>query len=228
MSEDLYIHPAEARRQFRALAAREIGPGDLAYGALLIALEEYPQLDQAHYLGELDSLASRVSARIADGEPDIFKLGHLHAVMFDVDHYSGNVLDYYDVKNVFLNEVIDRKMGIPITLSIIFLHTAWKIGLNAVGVGLPGHYIVKVAFELNEIYVDPFRGGATLGIEEIRELVAQTTGGRTQLESEHLRGWSERETLMRVLANLQNIHARQGDQRRAASARERIDILMHQ
>lgn len=219
------VHPAEARRQFREFAAGEITNENLARGALLIALEDQPHIDVEQCLRELDDLARRVMKRCAPGEPPVFRLGHLHAEMFDVDGYRGDETNYYDPRNAYLNEVIDRKVGLPLTLSIIFLHVASRIGLSAAGVGLPGHYLVKVQFELNEIYVDPFHRGTTLTIGEIGSLLSRITGGRGRLSSENLRGWDCRETLLRLLANLQNMWLRAGDQRRAASARERLELL---
>lgn len=221
----MLIHPAEARRQLREYAEGEITNENLARGALLIALEDYPRLDVDGYLDELDSLAMRIERRCSKGEPGVFKLGHLHAEMFDVDGYRGNTQSYYDPRNAYLNEVIDRKLGIPITLAVVFLHVAAKLGLSAHGVGLPGHYVVKVQFELNEVYVDPFGGGETLTIPEIAVLLKQTTGGAQQLMSEHLRAWSGRETLQRVCANLMNMWNRAGDSRRVATAKERMELL---
>jgi len=225
MSEAISIHPAEARRRFRELAAGGITNDNLALGALLIALEEYPRLDVDHYLRQLDGLAERVLRRSAAREPAVFRLGHLHAEMFDRDGYTGDETSYYDPRNAFLNEVIDRKTGIPITLSIVFLHVASKVGLNAYGVGLPGHYIVKVQFELNEVYVDPFRGGTTLTMPEIAGLLHESSGGQVKLSSEHLRSWTGRQTLIRVLANLQNMWGRRGESRKAGTAQERMEIL---
>jgi regulator of sirC expression with transglutaminase-like and TPR domain len=221
----MLIHPAEARRQFTEFAEGEITNENLAHGALLIALEDYPRLDVRGYLDELDALAARVERRCTRGEPPVFRLGHLHAEMFDTEGYRGDTHSYYDPRNAYLNEVIDRKMGIPITVSIVFLHVAAKIGLAAAGVGLPGHYIVKVQFELNEVYVDPFHSGTTLTIAEIGGLLQQLSGGNTQLSSEHLRAWSGRETLHRVLANLVSMWSRAGDTRRTNSARERMELL---
>jgi regulator of sirC expression with transglutaminase-like and TPR domain len=219
------IHPAEARRQFREFAETEITAADLARGALLIALEDYPQLDIAEPLAMLDDLAERVRERCSPGDPPVFRLGHLHREMFDVDGYRGDAVNYYDTKNAYLNEVIHRRVGLPLTLSIIFLHVANAVGLNAAGVGLPGHYMVKVRFELNELYVDPFHGGATLTVGEIAAMLAEMSGGRIRLASEHLRSWEPRDTLVRLLANLQNMWTRAGDTRKATSAAERITLL---
>lgn len=221
-------HPAEARRLFRELAAGEIGIEELARGALLIALEDNPQLDVEHYLGYLASLADRVRRRGTPGEPPVFRLGHLHAELFDAEGYRGDEESYYDPRNAYLHDVIDRRMGIPITLSIIFLDVATRIGLRAHGLGLPGHYIVKVQFELNEVYVDPFHGGATLNMAEIVELVSGVSGGKVRLTSEHLRSWTPRQTLVRVLGNLHGMWTRAGDARKAATARERMDILQRE
>jgi regulator of sirC expression with transglutaminase-like and TPR domain len=219
------IHPAEARRQFREFAAGEITNENLAYGALLVALEDNPRIDILHYVAELDALASRALQRCTRDEPPVFRLGHLHAEMFDAAGYNGDLTNYYDPRNAYLHEVIDRRAGLPITLSIVFLHVAAKLGLSASGVGLPGHYIVKVQFELNEVYVDPFNGGATLTMPEIGELLQQVSGGSIPLASEHLRAWSGRETLTRVLGNLQGMWTRAGDPRKAAAARERMELL---
>ncbi len=221
----MLIHPTEARRQFREYCENEITNANLARGALLIALEEYPRLDVTGYLDELDGLAARVEERCTPGEPLVFRLGHLHAEMFDVDGYRGDTTSYYEPRNAYLNEVIDRRLGIPITLSIVFLHVAARLGFTAHGVGLPGHYIVKVQFELNEVYVDPFHDGTTLTMNEIGELLKQVTGGQATLGREHLRAWTGRETLARVLANLQNMWTRSGDSRRAAGAAERMEML---
>jgi regulator of sirC expression with transglutaminase-like and TPR domain len=221
LRKPVFVHPAEARRQFSEFAAGDIDNSNLARGALLIALEDYPALDVEHYIGELDRLAERVWQRCVSAEPDVFRLGHLHAEMFDVDQYQGDPENYYDPSNAYLNEVIDRKRGLPITLSIVFLHVATRIGLTAFGVGLPGHYIVKVQFDLNAVYIDPFHGGTTLAAPEIGDLL----GGNVRLSSENLRAWGARPTLVRVLANLQSMWSRLGEQRKAAAAQERMELL---
>jgi regulator of sirC expression with transglutaminase-like and TPR domain len=226
MGEAIYVHPTEARRQFEEFAARELGPDDLARGALLIALEEYPRVDIDRVLGDLDEIAEAARDRCEAGEPDIFKLGHLHAELFDERGFIGDIANYYDPRNSYLNEVLERKVGLPIALTIIFVHVARRLGLDAVGVGLPGHFIAKVRFELSEVYVDSFHGGRTLTIPDIAEMVSEMSRGNLRLRSEHLRAWDTRETLTRVLANLQNVYTQKGDGRRATAAKERMDMLM--
>ena len=221
----MLVHPSEARRRFRELAEGDITNAELARAALVVALEDYPRLDVDHYLGLLDDLAARVEKRCVPGEPPIFRLGHLHAEMFDVDGYTGDASRYYDPRNAYLNEVIDRRIGLPITLSIVFIHVATKLGLNVAGVGLPGHYLVKVRFEINEVFVDPFHGGETLTLKDIASLLRQMSGGAIELTSDHLRAWSGRETIARVLGNLVNMWTQAGDSRKANAARERVALL---
>ncbi|MFA6955066.1 MAG: transglutaminase-like domain-containing protein [Thermoanaerobaculia bacterium] len=219
------VHPTEARRRFEEFAARELGPADVAEGALLIALEEYPQLDVDSELSRIDALAERVLERSERDEPSIFRLGHVHAVLFDQEGFIGNVGDYYDERNSYLNEVLERKVGLPITLSILFLRVARLAGLDAHGVGLPGHYLAKICFDLSEVYVDPFHGGRTMSISEIAAFLGEISEGQVALRAEHLRAWDARQTLVRVLANLQAIYERKGDARKRNGAMERIEIL---
>ena len=225
MSDPIFTHPAAARQRFREFAEGEITNANLALGALLIALEDHPKLDVDHYLDELDALAGRVAGRCLPHDPPIFRLGHLHAEMFDAAGYAGCGDDYYNVRNGYLHQVIDRKAGIPINLSIIFLHVASRLGLRAAGVGLPGHFIVKVQFDLSEVYIDPFNAGATLSIQDIAGLLQGTSGRKARLSAEHLRAWGGRQVLIRVLANLVSMWARIGESRKAAAARERMVLL---
>ena len=227
MMETVFVHPMEARRRFEESTERTLAPEDVAEGALLIALEEYPQLDVEDCLASIDGFAERVLAKSSPDEPAIFRLGHVHSVLFDEEGFNGNVGDYYDERNSFLNDVLERRLGIPITLSVIFLRVARLAGLDAHGVGLPGHYLAKVRFELSEVYVDPFYGGRTLTIPEIASFLQEITDGRTALRSDHLRAWSARETLIRILTNLENIYQRRGDRRRRDAAIERIEILRY-
>lgn len=225
MPEPVTLYTADARRRFIEYSTEEISNENLARGALLIAAEDYPDLDVDAYVRKLDAIAARVVARSTPGQPAFFRLEHLHDELFTVEGFKGDADTYYDPRNACLNEVIDHKTGLPITLSIIFLHVATRAGLTAHGVGLPGHFIVKVQFEMSELYVDPFRGGETLGMPEIAKVVSDVTAGSSRLTSDHLRAWSGRTILMRVLSNLENMWARAGESRRATSAAERLEIL---
>jgi regulator of sirC expression with transglutaminase-like and TPR domain len=224
-SDPLYVHPTEARRRFEEYCEGGIRESNLARGALIVALEEYPRLDVDEYLERLEGLAENVRRRMGPGEPEIFRLGHLHHEIFDEAKFNGNAQNYYDVRNSFLNEVIDRKVGLPITLATVFIDVACRVGLDASGLGLPGHYIVRVQFPLSEVFIDPFHGGRTLTLTEIDTMLGEMSGGQVRLRPHFLRRWSARETLIRLLANLQNAFDRAGDAKKASSAAERIAIL---
>ncbi len=225
MSEASPIQSVDARRRFLEFAAGEITNENLGLGALLIAAEDYPHLDVEKYLAELDEIGVKVMRRSRAGEPSILRLDHLHEELFGPEGFTGDSETYYDPRNGYINEAIDRRRGLPIILSIIYLHVASRCGLNAFGVGLPGHYVVKLQFELSEVYVDPFRGGETMTRSEIARVVSEMSGGTVRLSSDHLRAWNGRDTLMRVLANLQGMWQRAGDSRRAAAAAERLELL---
>jgi regulator of sirC expression with transglutaminase-like and TPR domain len=210
---------------FREFVSSPIAPEDLARGALLIALEEYPQISVDAYVQKLEVFADRVRQRASPGEPGVFTLGHVQAVLFDEEGFTGDRENYFNPRNAYLNEVLDRRIGLPIILSILFTDVAIRVGLDAVGVGLPGHFIVKVKFDMNEVYVDPFNDGTTLNMKEIDTLLAHNSGGQVRLRPQMLRGWTARDTLERVLANLVNVYSRIGEPRRAASARERMQQI---
>lgn len=216
----LLVHPTASRERFRLLAGDEFDEARLAEGALLIAQEEYPGLDVAAYIDRLDELASRVSRRGIAG--DSARLDEICTILFDEQGLQGNEDDYYDPRNSYLNEVLDRGVGIPITLSIILVHVARSAGLEAHPVGLPGHFVVRCEVEGAHIWVDPYYGGIRRNAGDLADLAKER--GRT-LEKRHLRPWTARETLMRVLANLHNIYTKTGDVRRAQAARDRIDLL---
>ncbi len=224
-NEMIFVHPTEARRRFEEFAMGELTDDHLLEGSLLIALEEYPKLDLESYERRIADLVERVERKCASGEPGIFRLGHVHSVLFDEEGFIGNVGDYYDERNSFINEVMERRVGIPISLSILFLTVARRVGLDARGVGLPGHFLAKVQFDLSEVYVDSFYGGQTMTVPEIAEFLNEFSGGEITLRSDHLRAWEPKHTLQRVLVNLHQIYERRGDQRRARAAAERIEIL---
>jgi regulator of sirC expression with transglutaminase-like and TPR domain len=133
---------------FAHLTARPDGEIDLAAAALLIAEEEYPGLDVSGYLARLDGLADRARARGGDLEA-------VRAVLFDELGLRGNTARYYDARNSFLSDVLDRRMGIPLSLSVVFLEVAWRLGLPAQGLGYPGHFLVGAGPRV----IDCFNGG---------------------------------------------------------------------
>ncbi|MGQ0814351.1 MAG: transglutaminase family protein, partial [Gemmatimonadota bacterium] len=140
----------------QVLAAKDI---DLAHAALVIAQEEYPQLSPEAYLHRLDLYAEMVKDRLANETAAPVLLGEISKLLFEEEHFRGNAEAYYDPRNSFLNDVLDRKLGIPLTLSMVYLEVGWRLGLPVEGVNFPGHFLVRYEGEAVRLLVDPFQGG---------------------------------------------------------------------
>jgi len=202
---------------------------DLAAAALLIAEEEYPGLDVASYVQKLDRLASNVRKRMPSRTPahePAAAIRALNGQIFEEEAFHGNRQDYYDPRNSFLNEVIDRRTGIPITLSILYMEVARRIGFNVDGVGFPGHFLVKhVGTRAQTIVIDPFFGGRTLDADDLRQMLSSIHGRSVPLEVSHLNSVGKKQILSRVLHNLRSVYSDRGDSTRAMSAVDRLLIL---
>jgi regulator of sirC expression with transglutaminase-like and TPR domain len=180
---------------------------DLGRAALAIARTEYPQLDSDLYLALLQALAQRVRARLTRNPTAPETIHVLNAVIFGEEHFRGNVEDYYDPRNSFLNEVLDRKVGIPITLALVYEEVARRIGLPLFGVGMPGHFLLKhYDVDGRQVILDPFHGGALLTPQECQKRLDQIYSGQMQLQSEFLSCVSRRRWLTRLLNNLKTIY----------------------
>jgi regulator of sirC expression with transglutaminase-like and TPR domain len=214
---------AASRRELSRLAARE--PIDLARAALAIAREEYPELDEAGYLRALDEFAFRVMRGLPAGASPERRVGRLNAVLFHELGFAGNGGDYYDPCNSFLNEVIDRRVGIPITLSLLYMEVGRRCGLRVAGVSFPGHFLCKVSLEEGELIVDAFHRGQLLGLEELRRRFAAAAGDAARFDARLLRAARPKEILARMLQNLRSIYLDRGDLPRALSAVDRQLLL---
>jgi regulator of sirC expression with transglutaminase-like and TPR domain len=215
---------SESRSILSALIAGE--PVDVARAALAIAREEYPGLDERAYLRRLDELAAAVQRGVPSGASPERRVGRLNGFLFHELGYAGNESDYYDPKNSFLNEVIDRRVGIPITLAILYVEVARRCGLRADGVGFPGHFLCKISLEEGELFVDAFHGGQLLGLDELKRRLLQAEGGQARLDSRVLRAAPPREILVRLLQNLRQIYTRAGDWPRVLSAVDRMLLIV--
>lgn len=223
------------RHRFALLATKPDEQIDLGEAALLIASEEYPGLELHTYLGRLDQLAERVRGRPAavdSGDRLAEAVGAVNAVLFGEVGLRGNQDDYYDPRNSYLNDVLERGLGIPITLSIVFIEVARRVGLDAVGIGLPGHFIVRCASGRgaeeasgDALYIDAFGGGALLKEEDCARLVAEVTGQQLPWNRAWLEPWPKKAILARVLANLKRAYTQRRDLQRALSAVDRILLL---
>jgi regulator of sirC expression with transglutaminase-like and TPR domain len=207
----------DSLRQMLALPEEEV---DLARASLLIAQGEYPELDIEVYLKRLRRWSDELRDRLSEGSSAASRVFALNEFLFNELGFRGNVDDYYDPRNSFLNEVIDRRMGIPITLSIIYIYIGRRIGLPLEGVSFPGHFLVKFAVDNGEVIIDPFSAGASLEESDIDELLQQYYGedvsSHPPLE-ESLAGVDIRTLLIRVLHNLKGIYLRDQELEKALS-----------
>ena len=211
-----------ARRRFAEIVARQDDEINLAEAALLIAAEEYPSLDVNLYLWRLDSFGDIARERAAESRDPIDIVTALNAALFDQLGFRGNRESYYDPRNSYLNEVIDRRIGIPITLAVVYIEVAKRIGFPIKGVGMPFHFIAKHEGEIGEVFIDPFNGGRVLGPAGCDALITQMSGGKLDLRPEHLEAVTSKQILTRMLSNLLGVYSA-GDHRRALSA---IDFIL--
>ncbi len=214
-----------ARSRFAALVLGAEAELPLAEAALLIAAEEYPQLLPEPYLRRLDLLAERVHDRLSDETAPLVLLQELSRVLFQEEGFRGNTEEYYDPRNSFLNDVLDRRVGIPITLSVVYLEVGWRLGLPLEGVNFPGHFLVRYQGEALRILVDPFQGGELRFEGDAQALLDRVYGGSVNLVPEYLRPAARKDILVRILANLKGIYLNGHDDVRALAAVERLQLL---
>ena len=206
------------------LAADPRGPVDLADLALHLARDEYPDLDIPKYLGRLDDLAADLRPRLSDDLPqNAVELTHF---LFQEQLFAGNEADYYDPRNSYLNDVLDRKLGIPITLAVVAVAVGTRAGLDVAGVGLPGHFVAKVEGpDGSAVLFDPFHGGQLLDPGGCEALVAAVTGEPFAATPDALAATPPGLVAVRMLNNLKAIYLKQPDYGRAARVMERLARL---
>lgn len=197
---------------------------DLAEAALLIAAEEYPRLDVETYLDKLDHFGDLAREQAAGSHDAVDLISALNSTLFDRLAFRGNSKSYYDPRNSFINEVIDRRVGIPISLTVVYIEVARRIGFPVKGVGLPFHFIAKHEAESGNMFIDPFNKGRVLGAAGCEKLVTEMGGGKLELQPEHLEAVTTKQILTRMLSNLLGIYAT-SDHRRALSTVERILLM---
>jgi regulator of sirC expression with transglutaminase-like and TPR domain len=213
-----------ARERFAELAARPEESIDLAEAALLVAAESYPELEIDAYLLRLSRLADDARPRIATAGTDGDRIARLNEFLFVHEGFAGNRERYYDRRNSFLNEVLERRTGIPITLSLVYMEVGRRLELSVHGVGLPGHFLVRCAGDGLDIIVDPFFG-AILSRAQCEERLRSAVGKDARLEPHHLRPAQKKEILVRMLNNLKFIELREKEITSALSCSERILLL---
>lgn len=224
-----YSPEARAAAEWRRIARMRDEDVSLAEGALWIAAEEYPGLAVDDYLRRLHDMATTLRGRLRADVATAEKLLALNHYLFNELGFAGNADDYYDPRNSFLNEVLERRLGIPLTLGLIYIEVGRRIGLGLHGVSFPGHFLVKCALRDGMVILDPYSGGLSLGVEELQQRLrdAGSEGNIDEAVLTQLLGAApNKEVLARMLRNLKTVYARQEDWLRALSSSERL-IALH-
>jgi len=206
------------RGEFATLVSEEMDEHQipLARAALTIARMEYPDLDVEGYLERFDLLAARVVDRLPELPTTQQVITALNEVLFAEEGFSGNREDYYDPRNSFLNEVMDRNLGIPITLALVYMEVAQRIGFPLFGVGMPGHFLLKhYDVDGRETFIDPFNRGDVLTRAQCQTRLDEIYSGQMPLQPEFLHTVTRRQMLTRMLNNLRQIYSTQRDFKRA-------------
>lgn len=214
-----------ARQQFYQEIHQADEQIDLAKAALHLAQEEYPLLAIETYLHRLDAIAADITRRLPAERYPLRVIQTINQYLYDELGFSGNTEDYYDPRNSYLNEVLERRTGIPITLALVYLEVAQRINFPMVGVGMPGHFLIRPAVEEMGVLVDPFQGGEILFPDDCQERLQQLYGRSIPLQPEFLVAISPRHFLARMLTNLKGIYLNQNDASRTLAAIERILLL---
>jgi regulator of sirC expression with transglutaminase-like and TPR domain len=214
---------------FAHIASRPDDELDLAQASLLIAEDEYPGLDVAAYIERLDGYGARTRELLLDLDKpgDRRSEARLERALDFVYRelgFAGNASDYYDPKNSWLNDVLDRKVGIPITLAVVLLEIFARAGVEAAGVSFPGHFLVRSPGPSGPLFVDPF-DGKILTREGLRELHGRVAGEPSDPDPRLLEPADKRQVLVRMLHNLRGIFAARGDRSRLRAVLERLEIL---
>jgi regulator of sirC expression with transglutaminase-like and TPR domain len=197
----------------------------LERAALYLAMEEYPELDVEAYLNALDTMAAEVEERLPAEFYPLRVVQTINHYLYEDLGFRGNAEDYYNPCNSFLNQVIDQRKGIPITLSLVYLAIAQRIGFPMVGVGMPGHFLIRPDVAEMEIFVDAFHGGEILFPQDCKDRLTQLFGQPVELQPAFLQPVSSRHFLARMLTNLKFIYLESGKLGKALAAIERILLL---
>jgi regulator of sirC expression with transglutaminase-like and TPR domain len=193
--------------------------------ALLIGAWDYPERDMDRYRRELDRIAEVVAPDVENAPSGILRARAIADCLFANLGYHGNTADYYDPRNSFLADVIDRRCGIPISLSVLFLEVARRVDVLAQGVNFPGHFLVRVAVEDAWLFLDPYTCGRTLTPTDLEALLRKTTTPNAVLEPSVIAAASKRQIVSRLLVNLAGIYGRNGDLPRSLDVLERLAVL---
>jgi regulator of sirC expression with transglutaminase-like and TPR domain len=198
---------------------------ELARAAFTIAAESDPTLDVDREMRALDQLANEFRSRLRPEWNNLQKLARLRAFVYEELQFRGDERDYYSPSNSLLHEVIRRRRGIPLTLSIIFLELGWRAGMPLEGVGFPGHFLVRLAGEPDDLLLDPYTDGRSVHEEECRRMLLEVSGGKLEYDRALTASVGKRSMIVRLLQNLKSAYLRADDDSNALAAVERLLVL---
>jgi regulator of sirC expression with transglutaminase-like and TPR domain len=180
---------------------------DLLRAALAIARTAYPHLNMQDCVARIEELAARVRQQLAPNFSFLEIIAAINRVFFEEEGFRGNRKEYYDPRNSFLNDVLDRRLGIPITLSVLYMEVARRVGVPLAGIGMPGHFLLKgYDSEGRAILIDPFNSGTTLNPDECEQRMQEIYSGEIRFRPEYLLPVSKRQILTRMLNNLRHVY----------------------
>lgn len=197
---------------------------DLLQAALTFSRIEYPQLDPAPYVQQIEILARRVTGKIDDPGDPAQCIAALNHVLFEEEMFRGNTADYYNPRNSFINDVLDRRLGIPITLALLYMEVARRAGFQLFGVGMPGHFLLKhYDIDGRSFFIDAFERGSVLSEDDCKRKIESIHNGQITLRPEFLLIVTRRQMLTRMLNNLRAIYFSRRDFRRALQV---VDLIL--
>lgn len=203
----------------------------LLEAAASLAQDEYPELDVQQLLGDVDQLLARIGRRLPADAPALQRLRTLNQFFFADLGFGGNVNDYYDPENSYLNAVLRTRRGIPISLAVLWLELAQGLGLHARGIAFPGHFMLKVLLPKGQVVLDPVCG-QSLSREELLERL-EPYKRRSGLPDDdelplglYLQAATPREIIARMLRNLKELHRAQQDRQRLIAVLDRLVVLL--
>lgn len=199
-------------------------PDALLQGAVAVACHQLPQADPIKVDSALQHVVDVIRARVRGTQPQAL-LAHMHDYLFEELKFSGNTLDYYNTSNSYLPAVMETKLGLPITLCLVYKVVAERLGFRCWGVGLPGHFLCGIDVEGNRMLVDPFASGRILTPDEARDRMREIFGEEAEWSDDLLRPASNRHWLTRMLQNLLNIFGSSGAYADVAAMLE-MEILL--
>lgn len=219
---------ATPQARFREMIGRPDEAIDLAEAALLIAQNAYRDLDIARYLARIDALARDLRGHVPEDSSDGELIAALNRFLFEEQGFGPNLQDYYDPRNSYLNDVLDRRVGIPISLSLLYMEVGRRVGLALRGVSFPGHFLVKCSVAQGMVILDPYCGGISLGLHDLQHRLREARGGEVSraIVAGMLVSASNREILARMLRNLKAIYLERKDYAHALSTIDSMVALM--